>query len=486
MDIDLACFVLDGGGGLLDVVFFRHLSSNDGAINHSGDNRTGEGEGDDEQILFDLPRVRPDAAFLVLAITMQTPGATLSHVKNGFCRVFIPTPDARSNTGKQLCHFKLDPAALGGNASFVMGIFHRDRAHPGNWLLKQLSRGIAAQGLDHLLPQLDSALDGFVSPEVMRSRNNPGAAKSLSKGDDLAVPVKRIRMGLGWDTGSRTMDLDAWCYMRDGKDRKVDTVYYHALRSKDGAVVHSGDNLTGRGDGDDEQITVDLSKMNPKVTVLYFVVKIYHRPLSRKSTFKDVRNPFVRMLDVEGGKARVMCRFDIKDVAKGSDALCVCKVYRVVENVWRFQALGIGSKADKIHERLQSFKMDYGLAAKIGASSSALRGTKWNIAVVAGRNLAAMDTSGTSDPYPYIEWGGKKKKGSKVRKTLNPTWNFTTVMNHSPKKLEISVWDWDRFSADDFMGRVKLHVSGALDQWIPLTGSGAKGEIHVKISPATH
>ena len=111
----------------------------------------------------------------------------------------------------------------------------------------------------------------------------------LSKGDDLLLatedgaPLTRLRMGLGWDkvrnagaagSGFPDVDLDASAVQFTG-DRLFDLVFYNNLRTRDGSVVHLGDNLTGRGEGDDEAITVDLSRVHGPVDTIVLMVSSY-------------------------------------------------------------------------------------------------------------------------------------------------------------------------------------------------------------------
>ena len=112
----------------------------------------------------------------------------------------------------------------------------------------------------------------------------------LSKGQELVLadeagqPLGRLRMGLGWDkertagfmgTGAPEVDLDASAVaFADGQ--LADLAFYNNLETRDGSVVHLGDNLTGRGEGDDEVLTVDLSRVHPKIDTVFFMVSSYH------------------------------------------------------------------------------------------------------------------------------------------------------------------------------------------------------------------
>ena len=126
-------------------------------------------------------------------------------------------------------------------------------------------------------------------------------AINLEKGQRVNVNLPKFVVGLGWDANvsstGQDFDLDASVFVL-GENKKLLTdshfVFYNNLTSPDGAVEHTGDNLTGDGDGDDESIKIDLSKINPNATDLCFVVTI-HDAENRKQNFGQVRNSFVRV-----------------------------------------------------------------------------------------------------------------------------------------------------------------------------------------------
>lgn len=131
---------------------------------------------------------------------------------------------------------------------------------------------------------------------------------SLAKGQkvSLAKPgggaLTKVRMGLGWDAlpkksffgkgKAQTIDLDASAVLFDAERRPVDQVWFQQLKSKDGSVVHTGDNLTGEGEGDDESIIVDLGTIPPAVTTVVFVVNSF-----TGQSFEQIANAFCRLVD---------------------------------------------------------------------------------------------------------------------------------------------------------------------------------------------
>jgi tellurium resistance protein TerD len=174
---------------------------------------------------------------------------------------------------------------------------------------------------------------------------------SLSKGGNVSLSkeapgLKKIRIGLGWDaraTDGAPFDLDASAFLL-GANEKVrgdfDFIFYNQLQSKDGAVVHQGDNRTGEGQGDDEQITVDLEKLSPDVQKIAFVVTI-HDAEARKQNFGQVKNAYIRVVNESDGKE--IARFDLSEDMSTETAVIFGEVYRY-NNEWKFKAVGQGFK----------------------------------------------------------------------------------------------------------------------------------------------
>lgn len=168
-----------------------------------------------------------------------------------------------------------------------------------------------------------------------------GGSLSLSKEDPTLV---RTRIGLGWDarsTDGAPFDLDASALMlgADGKVRSdADFIFYNQLKDAAGSVVHQGDNRTGDGDGDDEQITVDLSLVPADVQKIVFAVSI-DMGQERGQNFGQVRNAYIRLLN-EDTQAEVV-RYDLSEDAGQEAALNFAEVYRH-NGEWKFRAVGQG------------------------------------------------------------------------------------------------------------------------------------------------
>ena len=172
---------------------------------------------------------------------------------------------------------------------------------------------------------------------------------SLAKGGNVSLSkeepgIESISVGLGWDvraTDGQDFDLDASCFLLNdaGKVRgDSDFIFYNNLKSPCGAVVHTGDNRTGEGDGDDESITVELLRLPADVARLAFTVTI-HEAEQRHQNFGMVSNAFIRIVNRKNG--REVARFDLSEDASTNTSLIFGELYRH-NNEWKFRAVGQG------------------------------------------------------------------------------------------------------------------------------------------------
>lgn len=171
---------------------------------------------------------------------------------------------------------------------------------------------------------------------------------SLVKGQKISLEkesgtrLSAVFMGLGWDAvkkkgflgfggGSGEIDLDASCVMFDEAKQPVDVVYFGHLESDDGSVLHSGDNLTGEGEGDDEVINVDLGRVPANVHHLVFTVNSF-----RGQTFDEVENAFCRLVNAADG--REIARYGLSG-GGAHTAMIMARLYRH-NGEWKMAAIG--------------------------------------------------------------------------------------------------------------------------------------------------
>ena len=174
-------------------------------------------------------------------------------------------------------------------------------------------------------------------------------ALSLSKGGNLSLSkeapgMTKVLVGLGWDarsTDGQDFDLDASAFLlkADGKVRAdSDFIFYNQLKSTDGSVEHTGDNRTGEGDGDDEAIKVDLSKVPADIDRIAFTVTI-HEADARKQNFGQVRGAFIRIVNQDNNSE--VARYDLAEDASTETAMIFAELYRNGAE-WKFRAVGQG------------------------------------------------------------------------------------------------------------------------------------------------
>lgn len=195
-----------------------------------------------------------------------------------------------------------------------------------------------------------------------------GQRVDLTKGQ---AGLSKIMVGLGWDPvqasapkksggllksmfgggtqAAANIDCDASVLMLDANEKlahKDNTVYFGNLKSRDGAVQHLGDNLTGAGEGDDEQILIDLSRVSPDVQKLVFIVNIYDCE-RRKQDFGLIQNAFIRVVNQANNQE--LLRFNLTEQFAGLTTLFVGEIYRH-QHEWKFSALGQGTQDTSLRQ----------------------------------------------------------------------------------------------------------------------------------------
>lgn len=175
-------------------------------------------------------------------------------------------------------------------------------------------------------------------------------AVSLTKGQKVDLTkgnpgLSRLLVGLGWDVnkydGGSAFDLDAAAFLLTGSGKvssDADFVFYGNLRHASGGVEHLGDNLTGEGEGDDEEIKVNLSAVPASVEKIDFTVTIYEAE-ERRQNFGQVSNAFIRVVDEATGTELI--RYDLGEDFSIETAVVVGELYRH-NGEWKFNAVGSG------------------------------------------------------------------------------------------------------------------------------------------------
>ncbi|RBP89106.1 stress response protein SCP2 [Cytobacillus firmus] len=195
-----------------------------------------------------------------------------------------------------------------------------------------------------------------------------GQRVDLTKGNP---GLSKIMVGLGWDPvqksggggllgslfgggGGANIDCDASVIML-GENGKLksnkDVIYFGNLKSSDGSVQHTGDNLTGAGDGDDEQVLIDLSRVPASIHKMVFVVNIYDS-VKRKQHFGMIQNAFIRV--VNSGSNQELIHYNLTDDYSGKTSLIVGEIYRHGSD-WKFAAVGTGTASPGLSDVVRSY-----------------------------------------------------------------------------------------------------------------------------------
>jgi len=208
------------------------------------------------------------------------------------------------------------------------------------------------------------------------------ATINLQKGQKIDLTkgnpgLSKITVGLGWDEVSASakpksgilgslfggggagsaaaIDCDASAILLNDQNKltsKANLVYFGNLQSGDKSVKHSGDNLTGAGEGDDEQIQVDLSQVPSEVQKIVFVVNIYDSQ-KRKQDFGLISNAFIRVVNPVNDQE--FCRYNLTESYAGKTSLVVAEVYRH-NNEWKFAAIGEGTNDASLSELVRRYQ----------------------------------------------------------------------------------------------------------------------------------
>ena len=189
---------------------------------------------------------------------------------------------------------------------------------------------------------------------------------NLSKGQKIDLTksnpsLKRAVIGLGWDTnkysGGGDFDLDASAFLvgSNGKtNNDLDFIFYNNLEHSTGSVIHTGDNRTGEGDGDDEKLIIEFAKVPSDIDKIAITVTIYDA-IARAQNFGQISNAFVRVVNEETNEE--ILRYDLSEDFSVETALVFCEIYRN-NGEWKFSAVGSGFQGG-----LSALCKNYGLDA---------------------------------------------------------------------------------------------------------------------------
>ncbi|MGI5125894.1 TerD family protein [Pseudonocardia sp. CA-107938] len=233
------------------------------------------------------------------------------------------------------------PDGLGAETALLcVEIYRRD----AQWKVRAVGQGYA-NGLAGIATDFGITVDDEPAPQAATPPPAPTKVNldkgrvSLKKRETVSLvktgapALRRVAMGLGWDParGGRDIDLDASAILIDQRGRKSDAVWFMSKSAYGGVVEHSGDNLTGAGEGDDETIEVDLGRLPADIVAVVFTVNSF-----RGQKFTDVARAYCRLLDRDTGAELV--RFDLTDSEPRTGV--IMSVLRRAGDAWEMTAIG--------------------------------------------------------------------------------------------------------------------------------------------------
>lgn len=292
VDLDVSAVCFSNTGSIIDAAYYNNLKIINGNITHSGDIKKGEKSGFDEEITVSLDNIM--GVSVVMFFLSAHSGGTFKNCESAMIEVLA--------NGESLVTFTASGPQTGNSTGLMMGMLFRN-INTTAWHFQKVMRPVAGRHFAACLMPMRKVVDSVLDPGAVGERQLVhDKTFDMQKGDQLMLPsdAQLLTIGLGW-TAKKGLDLDASCIYLDDVDNDgdmdpVDIVYF-GQKSKQG-VRSTGDNLTGEGKGDDEQILVNLGEIPEKVSALAFVVTIY----TANGSFRDVTDSYVRLFNSNGAK----------------------------------------------------------------------------------------------------------------------------------------------------------------------------------------
>ena len=322
-DVDASALLLRANGRVSsddDFVFYNQSAHPSGAVRHAGKQ---DGADTIEVVLSSVP---PQVERIVLAASAD--GGTFGQVPD----LALEISDASS--GSVLARFEM---AAASETAFVSGeLYRRDGAWKFRAVGQGYDSGLAGLATDFGISVSDEPAEAppptVVNLDKGRVNLVKGARVSLVKTG--APPLVRVAMGLGWDPaqGTKKVDLDASAIAFDASGKQLEIVWFMHLSEFRGALKHSGDNLTGEGEGDDERIFVDLSALPENVHSLVFTITSF-----RGQRFTEIARAFCRLVDEATGQELV--RYELSQ-SEPKTGVVMAMLRRTGPATWEMRAIG--------------------------------------------------------------------------------------------------------------------------------------------------
>eukprot|EP00746_Dinoflagellata_sp_MGD_P155413 gnl/MRDRNA2_/MRDRNA2_85357_c0_seq2.p1 gnl/MRDRNA2_/MRDRNA2_85357_c0~~gnl/MRDRNA2_/MRDRNA2_85357_c0_seq2.p1 ORF type:complete len:439 (+),score=84.62 gnl/MRDRNA2_/MRDRNA2_85357_c0_seq2:121-1437(+) len=391
LDIDLQAVVVDDKGCIIDAVYYNNLKALK-ALTHSGDEQTGEKSGLDEVIWVNMNNLPANVRMIIFVVAAYA-GGHLKDAQNGRIHILEEKAD------KEVARYAMEKSE---EEVDIVGMMLREPDNSWGYRVLEMPAEDGRHFIDILEPTIGNLIRSIIPSAPKRQK----VAFAMDKGAVVDLPrssaIKCIKAGLGWDASrGGEIDLDVSAVTLTGPPAKVeDTCFFGQLEIT--GVKHSGDNLTGEGDGDDEIITVDLEKVKPGVSQIYFVINIY----TRGCTFEKVKNAYCHIVTQEGEE---LARYELKD-GRAQQGLLMARLFRERGNErWGFQALGSFCRGNTWKDSVNDICTVFGMTPQAlqlkGQSTLMLDGSSAAVNVAQPTGSVAVAPQASPPPAPEKQGG---------------------------------------------------------------------------------
>ena len=287
-DLDASVTGFDADNEVIEYIYFQHKLGLDGSVKHFGDNLTGEGSGDDEVIQINLNQVPEKVHYLTVTINSYH-GNSLIKAKKAFIRLYTK----KDKIGKYLLNRTKDCVGL------LLGVFERD-TKLNIWYFRVMADPLEGKVVCDSKTSIQKLLGnysinvGYNSANVNQIVKHPFPGEEIFKLENWEkVDAAFVYVGLGWNLQKGfNFDLDASILTFDGKNNILDIIYHKNLQSKNGSIIHKGDNKTGEGEGDDEILSIDFRKLDNNVATIAVIVNSF-----KGNSLINILDGFIRLYD---------------------------------------------------------------------------------------------------------------------------------------------------------------------------------------------
>ena len=287
-DLDASVTGFDINNEPIEFIYFKNKKGLDGSVIHSGDNLTGIGSGDDEVIHIFLDKVPEKVHYLTVTINSYKRNS-LIRAKSAFIRLFTK----KDKIGKYLLNRTKDCVGL------LLGVFERD-AKLNIWYFRVMADPIeghvvtlSKESLQKLLGKYSLDI-GYSSAKINKITKHPYPGEEIfDLGKWMDIESEFIYVGLGWNLQKGfNFDLDASILTFDYKNNLHEIIYHKNLQSKDGSIMHKGDNKTGEGEGDDEILSINFRELDSFISTIAVIINSF-----KGNSLINILDGFIRLYD---------------------------------------------------------------------------------------------------------------------------------------------------------------------------------------------